>query len=162
MRLLLPFLFAGAQLCGRLVLQLRLAGGRPGDQFLLALFEFGQEGELLLLHFVLQAGLRLARLRIQLTIPFQFALPQLLLSLRLQVLHPSLSLRLQLLLALFEPVQRGVLALLLTWFTYQFVGQYMVQASFFNGGLAVLGVLAGALIWLIGSAVSVGRHLNRV
>ncbi len=56
----------------------------------------------------------------------------------------------------------GVLALLLTWFTFQFVGQYVVQATYFNGGLAVLGVLAGALIGLLGSAVSVGRHLGRV
>ena len=56
----------------------------------------------------------------------------------------------------------GVLALLLTWLTYQFVGQYVVQATYFGAGMAVLGVLGGACIGLLGSAISVGRHLRRV
>ena len=56
----------------------------------------------------------------------------------------------------------GVLALLLTYLTFEFLGQYVVQATYFGTGLAVLGVLSGALIGLIGSAVSVGRHLRRV
>jgi len=56
----------------------------------------------------------------------------------------------------------GLLALVLTYFTFQFVGQYVVEATYFGSGLAVLGVLAGALIGLLGSAVSVGRHLRRV
>ncbi|MFN0097404.1 MAG: cell division protein FtsX [Gemmatimonadaceae bacterium] len=56
----------------------------------------------------------------------------------------------------------GLLALVLTYFTFQFVGQYVVEATYFGSGLAVLGVLAGAMIGLLGSAVSVGRHLRRV
>ena len=56
----------------------------------------------------------------------------------------------------------GVVALLLTYLTFEFLGQYVVQATYFGTGLAVLGVLSGALIGLIGSAVSVGRHLRRV
>jgi cell division transport system permease protein len=56
----------------------------------------------------------------------------------------------------------GVLALLLTWFTYQLIGQYVVQATYFEAGLAGLGVVAGALIGLVGSSVSVGRHLRRI
>lgn len=56
----------------------------------------------------------------------------------------------------------GVLALALTWVTFQFVGQYVVQASYFDPALAVLGVLGGALMGLLGSAVSVGRHLRKV
>jgi len=56
----------------------------------------------------------------------------------------------------------GLLALVLTWVTFQFVGQYVVQATYFDSRLAVLGVLGGALIGLLGSAVSVGRHLGRV
>jgi cell division transport system permease protein len=56
----------------------------------------------------------------------------------------------------------GVLALLLTWFTYQLIGQYVVQATYFEAGLAVLGLVAGALIGLVGSSVSVGRHLRRI
>jgi cell division transport system permease protein len=56
----------------------------------------------------------------------------------------------------------GLLALVLTYFTFEFVGQYVVEATYFGSGLAVLGVLAGAMIGLLGSAVSVGRHLRRV
>jgi cell division transport system permease protein len=56
----------------------------------------------------------------------------------------------------------GVLALALTWVTFQFVGQYVVQATYFRSGLAALGVVGGAFIGLVGSAVSVGRHLRRV
>lgn len=56
----------------------------------------------------------------------------------------------------------GLLALVLTYFTFQFVGQYVVEATYFSTGLAILGVLGGALIGLLGSAVSVGRHLRRV
>lgn len=56
----------------------------------------------------------------------------------------------------------GVLALALTWVTFQFVGQYVVQASYFDPSLAVIGVLGGALMGLLGSAVSVGRHLRKV
>jgi cell division transport system permease protein len=56
----------------------------------------------------------------------------------------------------------GVLALILTWITYQFVGQYVAQATYFQSGLAVLGVAGGAMMGLLGSAVSVGRHLRRI
>jgi cell division transport system permease protein len=50
----------------------------------------------------------------------------------------------------------GLLALVLTYFSFEFVGQYVVEATYFGSGLAVLGVLAGAMIGLLGSAVSVG------
>ena len=56
----------------------------------------------------------------------------------------------------------GVRALAMTYLTFTFVGQYLVQATYFETGLAVFGVLAGALIGLLGSAISVGRHLRRV
>jgi cell division transport system permease protein len=56
----------------------------------------------------------------------------------------------------------GVLALVLTYLTYTFVGQYLVQATYFGPAIAAFGVLGGALIGLLGSAVSVGRHLRRV
>ena len=62
----------------------------------------------------------------------------------------------------FKGFLGGLLALVLTYFTFQFVGQYVVEATYFGSGLAVLGVLAGAMIGLLGSAVSVGRHLRRV
>lgn len=56
----------------------------------------------------------------------------------------------------------GVLALVLTWVTFQFVGQYVAQATYFEAGLVVLGITGGAMIGLLGSAVSVGRHLKRI
>ena len=56
----------------------------------------------------------------------------------------------------------GLLALALTWVTFRVVGQYVVQASWFAPSLAAAGVAAGALIGLLGSAFSVGRHLKHV
>lgn len=56
----------------------------------------------------------------------------------------------------------GLMALVLTWITYRVVGQYVVQASWFAPSLAAAGVATGALIGLLGSAISVGRHLKQV
>jgi cell division transport system permease protein len=56
----------------------------------------------------------------------------------------------------------GLLALGLTWFAFQAVGQFVVRAEYFSLAYAVAGVLIGAMLGLIGSAVSVGRHLRRV
>lgn len=56
----------------------------------------------------------------------------------------------------------GLMALALTWVTFRVVGQYVVQASWFAPSLAAAGVAAGALIGLLGSAFSVGRHLKQV
>ena len=67
---------------------------------------------------------------------------------------------------LLEGVVKGILgglvALLLTWLARSIVNRYFIQTEFFDASLAVLGILAGALIGLVGSAVSVGRHLRRV
>ena len=56
----------------------------------------------------------------------------------------------------------GSLALLLTWGASEVIARFVVQADFFGAKLALLGVLAGTLIGLLGSAVSVGRHLRDV
>jgi len=56
----------------------------------------------------------------------------------------------------------GGLALLLTWLANSLISHYLLRTSFFDPAVAVLGVLAGALIGLVGSAVSVSRHLRRV
>jgi len=57
----------------------------------------------------------------------------------------------------------GVLALLLTWIAIRLVGGYLnFETVFFDRSLAAAGILCGALIGLLGSAVSVGRHLRRV
>ena len=56
----------------------------------------------------------------------------------------------------------GLLALLLTWLANSLMGKLVFSAQFFDAKYAVLGVIAGALIGLIGSAFSVGRHLREV
>jgi cell division transport system permease protein len=56
----------------------------------------------------------------------------------------------------------GVVALALAWFAHSLIDRYLIQTAFFAGGTAVLGILGGGLIGLLGSAVSVGRHLQDV
>ncbi len=56
----------------------------------------------------------------------------------------------------------GLLALLLTWIARTVIDRYLIQTVFFDGKLIALGLLAGALIGLVGSSVSVGRHLRRI
>jgi cell division transport system permease protein len=56
----------------------------------------------------------------------------------------------------------GILALLLTWLTAGVTTRWVMQVTWFDPQLAVAGVLAGALLGLLGSAVAVGRHLRKV
>jgi cell division transport system permease protein len=56
----------------------------------------------------------------------------------------------------------GAMALGLTWAAHRVFSENVIQAQFFETRLAVAGVLAGALIGVVGSAVSVGRHLRGV
>ena len=56
----------------------------------------------------------------------------------------------------------GLLALLLTWGANALISHYLIQTFFFDPGIAFLGVLGGGIIGLLGSALSVGRHLRRV
>ena len=57
----------------------------------------------------------------------------------------------------------GMLALALTYFAMRVLQQYLhFETAFFDRRLALLGILFGALMGLMGSAVSVGRHLRRV
>ncbi len=57
----------------------------------------------------------------------------------------------------------GVLALALTYFAMRTLDQYLhFETVFFDRRLAMLGILFGGLMGLLGSAVSVGRHLRRV
>ena len=59
-------------------------------------------------------------------------------------------------------VMGGLLALALTWMAQSLINKYVIHTIFFDARVAVLGLLFGALIGLLGSAVSVGRHLRRV
>ena len=56
----------------------------------------------------------------------------------------------------------GVLALVLTWVAQTLINRYVIQTVYFDARVVVLGILFGALIGLLGSAVSVGRHLRQV
>ena len=56
----------------------------------------------------------------------------------------------------------GLLALLLTWLARLLIDRYIIETVFFDQRLALLGLLFGAMIGLVGSAVSVGRHLRAV
>ena len=56
----------------------------------------------------------------------------------------------------------GLLALLLTYVARTIIDKYVIQTVFFDQKVAFLGLLFGAMIGLIGSAFSVGRHLRRI
>ena len=60
-------------------------------------------------------------------------------------------------------VMGGALALAMTWTTLRLLAQYLsFETTFFDGRAAVLGVLAGGLVGLLGSIFSVSRHLRQV
>ena len=67
---------------------------------------------------------------------------------------------------LIEGVAKGVLggmlALVLTYGARTLIDRYLIQTVFFDVRITLLGLLFGALIGLVGSAFSVGRHLRRV
>lgn len=54
----------------------------------------------------------------------------------------------------------GIIALVLAWLAHAAIDRYLIETSFFAPTFAVLGILTGGLIGLLGSAVSVGRHLR--
>lgn len=56
----------------------------------------------------------------------------------------------------------GVVALLLTWMATRLISKFVIGITFFDARLAIMGLLFGALIGLVGSAISVGRHLRQV
>ena len=56
----------------------------------------------------------------------------------------------------------GVLALGLSYGAWALVNGYLLRAAFFTGPEAALGVVAGGLLGLAGSLVSIGRHLRSV
>jgi len=67
---------------------------------------------------------------------------------------------------LIEGVAKGVLggmlALVLTYGARTLIDRYLIQTVFFDWRITLLGLLFGAMIGLVGSAFSVGRHLRRV
>jgi cell division transport system permease protein len=56
----------------------------------------------------------------------------------------------------------GLLAILMTWVAYRTIDTQLVGLVFFDPNLIVIGVLAGALIGVLGSATSVWSHLRNI
>ena len=56
----------------------------------------------------------------------------------------------------------GAIAAVLSWAAVQLVSMNLMGAQFFSAQQVVLGIAAGGLLGLVGSWVSVGRHLRRV
>lgn len=63
---------------------------------------------------------------------------------------------------LVKGVLGGLLALLFVWVANRVVNEYFIETIFFNRELIFLGVVGGAMMGVLGSLVSVGRHLRRV
>jgi hypothetical protein len=42
------------------------------------------------------------------------------------------------------------------------ISRNFIQTAFFSRGLAMVGLLGGAMIGVLGSSLSVGRHLRKV
>ncbi|HMI55529.1 MAG TPA: permease-like cell division protein FtsX [Gemmatimonadaceae bacterium] len=63
---------------------------------------------------------------------------------------------------LVKGVLGGLLALLFVWVADRFVNEYFIQTIFFDREMIFVGVVGGALMGVLGSLVSVGRHLRRV
>jgi cell division transport system permease protein len=63
---------------------------------------------------------------------------------------------------LVKGVLGGLLALLLVWITNRIVNEYFMETIFFDREMMFVGVIGGAMMGVLGSLVSVGRHLRRV
>jgi cell division transport system permease protein len=63
---------------------------------------------------------------------------------------------------LVKGVCGGLLALLLVWATDRVVNEYVIETVFFDRQMIFLGIVGGAFMGVLGSLVSVGRHLRRI
>jgi cell division transport system permease protein len=63
---------------------------------------------------------------------------------------------------LVKGVLGGLLALVFVWVANRVVNEYFMETIFFDRELVFLGVVGGAMMGVLGSLVSVGRHLRRV
>jgi len=63
---------------------------------------------------------------------------------------------------LAKGVLGGLLALLFVWIANRVVNEYFIQTIWFEREMIFFGVVAGALMGVLGSLVSVGRHLRRI
>ncbi len=63
---------------------------------------------------------------------------------------------------LVKGVLGGLLALVFVWVANRVVNEYFMETIFFDRELIFLGVVGGAMMGVLGSLVSVGRHLRQV
>lgn len=63
---------------------------------------------------------------------------------------------------LVKGVAGGLLALVFVWIANRVVNEYFMQTVFFDRQMMFLGVVGGAVMGIVGSLVSVGRHLRRI
>jgi cell division transport system permease protein len=63
---------------------------------------------------------------------------------------------------LVKGVLGGLLALLFVWIANRVVNEYFIQTIWFEREMIFFGVVAGALMGVLGSLISVGRHLRRI
>jgi cell division transport system permease protein len=63
---------------------------------------------------------------------------------------------------LFKGVLGGLLALVFVWVANRVINEYFIQTIFFDREMIFVGILAGAMMGVLGSLVSVGRHLRRI
>ena len=63
---------------------------------------------------------------------------------------------------LVKGVLGGLLALVFVWAANRVVNEYFIQTIFFDREMIFVGVVGGALMGVLGSLVSVGRHLRRI
>jgi len=63
---------------------------------------------------------------------------------------------------LFKGVLGGLLALVFVWVANRVINEYFIQTIFFDREMIFVGIIAGALMGVMGSLVSVGRHLRRI
>ncbi len=63
---------------------------------------------------------------------------------------------------LVKGVLGGLLALVFVWVANRVVNEYFIETIFFNREMIFLGIVGGAFMGVLGSLVSVGRHLRRV
>jgi cell division transport system permease protein len=63
---------------------------------------------------------------------------------------------------LVKGVLGGLLALVFVWVANRVVNEYFIQTIFFDRQLIFFGVVGGAVMGVLGSLFSVGRHLRRI
>lgn len=63
---------------------------------------------------------------------------------------------------LVKGVLGGLLALVFVWVSNRVINEYFIQTIFFDREMIFVGIVGGALMGVMGSLVSVGRHLRRI